>query len=188
MAEVASTVNELLLAYYMLDNSKDNEERLNILNRLMELFRTTIYRQTMFASFEKKIYEEEANNNVLTPDVMSNIYYDLNKKYFGNDVVVDDEIRYEWERIPHFYYDFYVYKYATGLSAACYIVNRILKGEDNAVNDYLEFLKTGGSDYPIQELKIAGVDMNKKEVIESAIEMFNNIIDEFEELYKKVKR
>ena len=188
VAEVASTVNELLLAYYMLDNSKDNEERLNILNRLMELFRTTIYRQTMFASFEKKIYEEEANNNVLTPDVMSNIYYDLNKKYFGNDVVVDDEIRYEWERIPHFYYDFYVYKYATGLSAACYIVNRILKGEDNAVNDYLEFLKTGGSDYPIQELKIAGVDMNKKEVIESAIDMFNNIIDEFEKLYKEVKR
>lgn len=188
VAEVASTVNELLLAYYMLNNSKDDNEKLFILNRLMELFRTTIYRQTMFARFEKEIYDKSEKGEILTPDVMCDIYYNLNKKYFGDGVIVDDEIRYEWERVPHFYYNFYVYKYATGLASACFIVNRILNGEEHAVLDYLEFLKTGGRDYPVEELKIAGVDISRKEVIESSIKMFNNIIDEFQELYKKVNK
>ena len=185
VAEVASTVNELLLAKYMLKNSNDNKEKLDILNRMMELFRTTIYRQTMFACFEKQIYEKEQNGVVLTAEVINDVYYDLNKKYFGPDVVIDDKIRYEWEKVPHFYYDFYVYKYATGLAAACHIVNRILNNEENAVSDYLEFLKTGGRDYPIEELKIAGVDMNKKEVIESSIKMFDDVIEEFEKLYNE---
>ena len=183
VAEVASTVNELLLAYYMLENSKDTDEKLSILNRLLELFRTTIYRQTMFASFEKELYEKDQSGEVLTSDVMCNCYYELNKKYFGKDVVVDDEIKYEWLKVPHFYYNFYVYKYATGLSAACDIVRRIRNGEENAVENYLKFLKTGGSMYPLDELKVAGVDMNKKEVIESAVEMFKDIINDFERIY-----
>lgn len=187
VAEVASTVNELLLAYYMLDNSKDDNEKLFVLNRLMELFRTTTYRQTMFASFEKKIYEKDEAKEILTKDVICDTYYELNKKYFGNDVIVDEEIRYEWERVPHFYYNFYVYKYATGLACACFIVNRILNKEENAVSEYLEFLKTGGRDYPVNELKVAGVDISDKKVIESSIKMFDNIIDEFRRIYEKNK-
>lgn len=185
VAEVASTVNELLLAKYMLKNSSDLNEKLNILNRLLELFKSTIFRQTMFAEFEKNIYEKRENKEPLTNDILSDYYYELNKKYFGNDVVVDDLIKYEWERIPHFYYNFYVYKYATGLSAACYIVDGILSKKENALENYLEFLKSGGSDYPINELKIAGVDMNDPSVIESAINMFDETLDEFKELIKK---
>jgi len=183
VAEVASTVNELLLFKYMLKNTDDKDEKLNILNRLMELFKATIYRQTMFAEFEKWMYEENSKGEILTADFLSNKYYELNKKYFGNDVVVDEDIKYEWARIPHFYYFFYVYKYATGLSAACYIVNSILEGKEKAKENYLEFLKTGGRDYPIEELKIAGVDMNDPKVIESALNMFNEIIDEFNQVY-----
>lgn len=185
VAEVASTVNELLLAHYMLERSNDNKEKLSILNRLLELFRTTIYRQTMFASFEKEIYDKDLSGEILTSDVMCDAYYKLNKKYFGEDVVVDDEIRYEWLKVPHFYYYFYVYKYATGLSAASHIVKRILNKEENAVDDYLSFLKTGGSMYPLDELKVAGVDMTDEKVIESAIEMFNDLLNEFEDLYNK---
>ena len=185
VAEVASTVNELLLAYYMLDHSNNNKEKLSILNRLLELFRTTIYRQTMFASFEKEIYDKDLSGEILTSDVLCDTYYKLNEKYFGTDTVIDEEIKYEWLKVPHFYYYFYVYKYATGLSAAAHIVKRILNKENNAVEDYLSFLKTGGSMYPLEELKIAGVDMNDKKVIESAIEMFNNILNEFEDLYNK---
>lgn len=183
VAEVASTVNELLLSKYLLNNSNDNFEKLNILNRLIELYRTTIYRQTMFASFEKKIYDLEANGEILTPDIINNEYYKLNQKYFGNDAVVDELIKYEWEKVPHFYYNFYVYKYATGLSAATAIVNKILNNEKDAVKDYIEFLKTGGRDYPVNELKIAGVDMNDKKVIENSIETFKDLLLQFKELY-----
>lgn len=183
VAEVASTVNELLLSKYLLNNSNDNFEKLNILNRLIELYRTTIYRQTMFASFEKKIYDLEANGEILTPDIINNEYYKLNQKYFGNDAVVDELIKYEWEKVPHFYYNFYVYKYATGLSAATTIVNKILNNEKDAVKNYIEFLKTGGRDYPVNELKIAGVDMNDKKVIEDSIETFKDLLLQFKELY-----
>ena len=186
VAEVASTVNELLLANYLLKNSTDNDEKLNILNRLMELYRTTIYRQTMFASFEKEIYDLEYNGKVLTPEVINDVYYNLNKKYFGPNVYVDELIKHEWEKVPHFYYNFYVYKYATGLSAASSIVKKILSGEENAVDNYIKFLKTGGSDYPIEELKIAGVDINDKKVICDAIEMFDNVTKEFQELYYSI--
>lgn len=183
VAEVASTVNELLLFKYMLKNSSDKNEKLNILNRLMDLFKATIYRQTMFAEFEKIMYEENSKGEILTAEFLSNKYYELNKKYFGDSVILDENIKYEWARIPHFYYFFYVYKYATGLSAACYIVNNILEGKENAKENYLEFLKSGSRLYPIEELKIAGVDMNDPKVIESALNMFNEIIDEFEQVY-----
>ena len=186
VAEVASTVNELLLSKYMYKHSTDKKEKLFILNRLMELFRATIYRQTMFAEFEKDIYDMVENDEVLTSDLLCDKYYDINKKYFGNNVVIDDEIRYEWERIPHFYYNFYVYKYATGLSAACYIVNRILSGEENAVNDYINFLKCGKSRSPLDSLLVAGVDLSDSKVIEEAVKMFDDTIEEFKKLYSEV--
>ena len=186
VAEVASTVNELLLSKYMYKHSTDKKEKLFILNRLMALFRATMYRQTMFAEFEKDIYDMVENDEVLTSDLLCDKYYDINKKYFGNNVVIDNEIRYEWERIPHFYYNFYVYKYATGLSAACYIVNRILSGEENAVNDYINFLKCGKSRSPLDSLLVAGVDLSDSKVIEEAIKMFDDTIEEFKKLYSEV--
>ena len=186
VAEVASTVNELLLSKYMYKHSTDKKEKLFILNRLMALFRATMYRQTMFAEFEKDIYDMVENDEVLTSDLLCDKYYDINKKYFGNNVVIDNEIRYEWERIPHFYYNFYVYKYATGLSAACYIVNRILSGEENAVNDYINFLKCGKSKSPLDSLLVAGVDLSDSKVIEEAIKMFDDTIEEFKKLYSEV--
>lgn len=185
VAEVASTVNELLLSKYMLKKSTKKEEKLYILNQLMELFKGTIFRQTMFAEFERDMYQKRENKEALTNDVLCNYYYDLNKKYFGPNVVIDEAIKYEWERIPHFYYGFYVYKYATGLSAACYIVDGILEGRKNALEDYLSFLKTGGSMYPVDELEVAGVDIKNPEVIESAINMFDEVIEEFKKLIKK---
>ena len=174
VAEVASTVNEMLLNYYMLEHASDNKEKRAILSDMMDLFKSTIYRQTMFSEFE--------NGNVLTNELLSNKYYELNKLYFGDDVIINDDIKYEWERIPHLYYDFYVYQYATGLSAACYIVKRILNHEENAVSDYLKFLSTGDSMDPIEELKVAGVDMEDEKVINGAIDMFQEIINEYRSL------
>ena len=185
VAEVASTVNELILNKYLLKNSKDEKEKLFILNNLMELFKSTIYRQTMFAEFERDMHKKYEDGEILTNELLSNEYYKLNKEYFGPNVVVDEEIKYEWERIPHFYYDFYVYKYAIGLSSACYIVDGIVNNKPNALENYLKFLKSGGSDYPANELKIAGVDVNSSEVIESAIKMFDETINEFKTLIKK---
>ena len=184
VAEVASTVNELLLAHYMLENSNDKNEKLYILDRLMSLYKATIYRQTMFAEFEEKAYSLVENDKVLTSDLLSEEYYKLNLKYFGNNVCVDEDIKYEWLRIPHFYYDFYVYKYATGLSAATYIVNRIINKEENAVEEYKNFLKAGSTLSPIESLKLAGVDLTKKEVVASAIDYFDRIIEEFKALNK----
>ena len=182
VAEVASTVNELLLAKYVINNSNDKNEKLFILNRMMELFRATIYRQTMFSEFERKIYQKIGNDEPVTADILSDIYYELNKEYFGKDVVIDDEIRYEWERIPHFYYNFYVYKYATGLSAAASIVTRLLDGSLDP-EDYKAFLKCGKSKSPLDSLKVAGVDLTDKNVINNALDMFESTIDEFEKLY-----
>ena len=188
VAEVASTVNELLLAKYVIKNSDSIEEKLYVLDKLMELFKGTIYRQTMYEEFEMFLYEKVENEETLTADVLCEKFYELNKKYFGNDIVIDDEIRYEWERMPHLYYNFYMYKYATGLSSACYIVNSILSGKKDAVKNYIEFLKTGNRMAPNDELKITGVDLTKKEVCDSAIKMFSEIVDEFEKTYEEYKR
>ena len=182
VAEVASTTNEILLAKYLLKTSNNKEEKLFILDNLMNLFKATIYRQTMFAEFEQAIYKDAENDIPLTADYLSEKYYTLNQKYFGRDVVIEKEIQYEWARIPHFYYNFYVYKYATGLSAACHIANDILSGKENAVENYKSFLKCGSKKNPIDSLKLAGVDLTKKEVVESAINMFNDTIDEFKNL------
>lgn len=188
VAEVASTVNELLLAKYVINNSNSIEEKLYVLDKLMELFKGTIYRQTMYEEFEKFLYEKVENDETLTADVLCDKFYQLNQKYFGKDIVIDDEIRYEWARMPHLYYNFYMYKYATGLSSACHIVNSILNKEEHAVENYLEFLKQGSRMAPNEELKITGVDLTKKEVAESAIKMFSEIVDEFEKTYDEYIR
>ncbi len=182
VAEVASTVNEMLLNYYMLEHANTKEEKKAILSEMMDLFKSTIYRQTMFSEFEDFIFDSYENGHVLTNEMLSNKYYQLNQEYFGDDVIINDEIRYEWERILHLYYDFYVYQYATGLSAACYIVSRIRNQEENAVEDYLDFLKTGDSKDPIEELKIAGVDMLDEKVVNGAIDMFQELINEYRSL------
>lgn len=184
VAEVASTVNELLLAKYMLKHSKDKNEKLAILNQLLELFKATIYRQVMFAEFEKYAYDIVEKEEVITSDKLCEEYLRLNQEYFGDNVVVDSEIQYEWEKVPHFYYNFYVYKYATGLSAACKIVTGILNHEDGALDNYLKMLKSGSTENPLNTLKIAGVDMTDKSVYESAILMFQDTIREFEEVLK----
>ncbi len=182
VAEVASTVNELLLAKYVINNSNDRLEKLFILNRMMELFRATIFRQTMFAEFERDVYDKIEKDEPLTADILCEMYYELNRKYFGENVLIDDEIKYEWERIPHFYYNFYVYKYATGLSAACYIVTNLLNGNLNK-DDYIAFLKCGRSKSPLDSLKVCGVDLTNKSVIESAVKMFAETIEDFNKLY-----
>ena len=170
---------------YILNNSNDKKVKLDVLDRMMELFKGTIYRQTMFAEFEKITHEMVEKEEILTNENLEELYYDLNKKYFGKDVYIDNEIRNEWSRIPHFYYNFYVYKYATGLSAACYIVDGILNGKENALSNYKKFLSLGGSMDPLDELKVAGVDMNDPSVIESAIKMFDETIELFKEIYNK---
>lgn len=182
VAEVASTVNEILLSKYLLKTSKNKEEKLIVLNKLLELFKGTIYRQVMFSEFEKYAYDLIENDDVITSDKLCDKYYELNKLYFGENVVVDDLIRYEWEKVPHFYYDFYVYKYATGISAACKIAEGILNNEDEALDNYLKMLKNGCRENPLNTLKIAGVDMEDKEVYESAIRMFDEAIEEFRTL------
>ena len=178
VAEVASTVNELLLANYMLNKTEDRDEKRFILNKLMGLYKATIFRQTMFAEFEEIAFNMVENGEVLTQEVLCEKYFELNKKYFGTDVVVDDDIRYEWLRIPHFYYKFYVYKYATGLSAATYIVKRLLS-EDDYKDKYIEFLSEGSRFSPNESLKLAGVDLTKPEVVLSAIDYFKEIQEEF---------
>ena len=184
VAEVASTVNELLLDNYILNNSNDKDEKIYILNNLLELYKGTLFRQTMFAEFERDIYNDVENGEVLESDYLSNKYYELNKKYFKNSVILDDNIRYEWERIPHFYYYFYVYKYATSICASTYIANEILNGNEEMKDKYLKFLSLGGSMYPVDELKTLGIDMSDKNIIENTISYFNKILDEFEKLNK----
>lgn len=184
VAEVASTVNELLLVRYLINNSDSKIEKLFLINQLLELYKSTIYRQVMFAEFERDMHADYENGIVLTHEYLQNKYYNLVKKYFGDEVCCDELIKNEWMRIPHFYYNFYVYKYAIGLSCATKIVNGILKGEENALDNYLAFLKTGGSDYPVNELKVAGVDVFSESVYLEAIKTFEEEIEEFEKLMK----
>ncbi len=181
-AEVASTVNESLLMHHLLKNSKDPEEKKYLLNLHIEEFRTTLFRQTMFAEFEKLTHEAVEKGEVLTAEWLCEEYGKLNRKYFGEKVSYDPQIVMEWARIPHFYRAFYVYKYATGYSAASAISEKILKEGSAARDAYIEFLKTGESDYPIELLKIAGVDMSKKEPIEQAMDAFEKLVVEIEKL------
>lgn len=181
-AEVASTVNESLLMHHLLDNAKEPQMRKYLLNLHIEEFRTTLFRQTMFAEFEHLTHKAIEDGQVLTPEWMCEEYQKLNDKYFGPAVEKDDTIRCEWARIPHFYNAFYVYKYATGFSAATAISNKILIEGAPARDAYIGFLKTGESGYPIDLLKLAGVDMGEPQPIQQAMETFKNLVDEFEKL------
>jgi oligoendopeptidase F len=181
VAEVASTVNEILLARYLLKIETDPKRRAYIINRFLEGFRTTLYRQTLFAEFERKAHEMDASGQPLTVKNLSELYHELNCLYYQG-VTVNDFTDIEWARIPHFYNSFYVYQYATGYSSAVSIANGILETGD--ASRYLKFLSLGGSDYPLEELKVAGVDLTKPDTVEKALKTFADYIDEFEELYK----
>ena len=178
-AEVASTVNENLLMKHLISSETDNEMKKYLIFKHIEDFRTTVFRQTMFAEFEDMTHKAIESGEVLTAEVLCDKYEKLNKKYYGNAVEDDMYIKYEWARIPHFYNAFYVYKYATGYCAASAISDIILKkGSD----DYIDFLKTGDSDYPIELLKIAGVDMSSPEPIRNAMKVFEELVSEFEKM------
>ncbi|KRG15959.1 oligoendopeptidase F [Lederbergia galactosidilytica] len=183
VAEVASTTNESILNEYMIKNAKDKQEQLYLLNHYLEGFRGTVFRQTMFAEFEHLIHQKDQNGEALTADLLTKEYYELNKKYFGEeDIHIDEEIGLEWSRIPHFYYNYYVYQYATGFSAAAALSKQILEEGEPAVERYLAFLQAGSSDYPIEVLKKAGVDMTSTEPIEAACQIFEEKLNEMEAL------
>lgn len=182
LAEIASTVNELLLSYYMEHHANTKDEKLAILNERLDTFKGTIYRQTMFAEFELYMHDTIDKSEVLTAEKLCNKYYELNKLYFGKDVVIDSDIRYEWLRIPHFYRPFYVYQYATGLSIASYIVKNILEQKEGFREKYLEFLSSGGKDDPLETLKIIDIDLTDKKVLEESLTMFKETVDTFEHL------
>ncbi|GAA0842002.1 oligoendopeptidase F [Bifidobacterium pullorum subsp. gallinarum] len=184
LAEVASTTNEALLMDYLLKNAKDPKQKMYLLTYYADQFRTTVFRQTMFAEFEKIVHERAESGESLTPQDLSDIYYELNMKYHGKGMQVDKEIGMEWARIPHFYNSFYVYKYATGFSAATSFSKQILEEGQPAVDRYLGFLKSGGSDYSINILKKAGVDMSSPEPIREAMSVFEDIISQMEQLTK----
>lgn len=182
VAEVASTVNESLLIDYMISKATDVKEKMYLINHYLEQFRGTVYRQTMFAEFEKIIHDKVENGEALTPDALSEVYLELNKLYYGPEVVLDDEIAIEWARIPHFYSAFYVYKYATGFSAATSLKQQILSEGQPAVNRYIDFLKAGSSDYPLNILKKAGVDLTKPKPVQDALDYFGSLVDELSKL------
>jgi oligoendopeptidase F len=187
LAEVASTLNEALLMNHMLEHSNNAKEKMYLLTYYADQFRTTVFRQTMFAEFEKIIHEQTEQGESLTPQELSKIYYDLNVKYHGDQMVVDKDIEIEWARIPHFYTSFYVYKYATGFSAATSFAKQILDEGQPAVDRYLGFLKSGGSDFSINILQKAGVDMSSPEPIRQAMSVFKELIEEMEQLTANVK-
>jgi oligoendopeptidase F len=183
VAEVASTCNEALLNDYLLKSIDDEQKRLYLLNHYLEGFRGTVFRQTMFAEFEHLIHQKAQNNEALTADSLTKDYYELNKKYFGQeDIEIDEEIGLEWSRIPHFYYNYYVYQYATGFSAATALSKQILEEGEPAVKRYVDYLKAGSSDYPIEVLKKAGVDMTSPKPIEDACKVFEEKLNEMESL------
>ena len=185
VAEVASTCNEALLIHYLMEQSKkagDRKKTMYLMNYFLEQFRTTLFRQTMFAEFEKITHGLQEQGETLTADRLCEIYYDLNKLYFGEEICVDQEIAMEWARIPHFYTPFYVYQYATGFSAAIALSKQILEQGAPAVEQYKKFLKGGSSMYPLELLKMAGVDMEQKAPVQDALAVFAQYLDEMERL------
>ena len=182
VAEVASTVNEILLSDYQIKNEKDNKKKAELLYELLEMIRATLFRQAMFAEFEKDVHDKIENNVMLSADDLNDMYYKLNQKYFGLDVNIDEQIKYEWARIPHFYSDFYVYKYSTGVSAAIAIATKILNKEPSFVERYIEMLKQGCSKKSIDLLKMVDVDLESKDTYKSAIEFYNQKIKELKML------
>ncbi|MBC7088334.1 MAG: oligoendopeptidase F [Tissierellales bacterium] len=182
VAEVASTVNEILLLLDLLNKATNSKEKAYLLNHYLESFRTTVFRQAMFAEFEKSIYEYVEKDNAITADYLNKTYRDLNRLYYGNSIILDDLIDIEWARIPHFYYNFYVYQYATGFCSAVTLANDIYNKKEGSLEKYIEFLKSGNSDYPLNVLKKAGVDMSTNEPLERSLKVFRNLVDEFDKL------
>lgn len=185
VAEVASTCNEALLMEYLLKHTDDKKEKAYLINYFLEQFKGTLYRQTMFAEFEKITHEMAGKGEPLTAEILNDIYYKLNEQYFGDGIVIDKEIALEWSRIPHFYTPFYVYQYATGYSAAIAISRKILNGDEAAKEGYVKFLSGGSSMNPIDLLKLCGVDMTTPEPVQSALKLFGELLDEMEELLEQ---
>ena len=182
VAEVASTVNEILLSDYQINHEQNKKKKAELLYELLEMIRATFFRQAMFAEFEKIVHEKIENGEMLSSEDLNDIYYKLNQKYFGPDVEIDEQIKYEWARIPHFYSDFYVYKYSTGVSAAIAIATKILNKEPGFVEKYIEMLKQGCSKKSIDLLKMVDVDLESKDTYKSTIEFYNKKINELKEL------
>jgi oligoendopeptidase F len=182
VAEVASTTNEKLLIHHQIETETDEKRKLYLINQELEQIRTTVFRQLMFAEFEKVTHESLIGGTPLTGDDLNRIWLDLNRRYFGEGIVLDKEIESEWSRIPHFYSDFYVYQYATGYAAASAFCDMILEGREGAVEKYLGFLKAGGSGYPVDVLKAAGVDMTSKAPLEATVKRFAELLDMLEEV------
>lgn len=181
-AEVASTFNEALLLNYLLDRAETEEEKKYLIDFYVDSFKSTVFRQTMFAEFERESHRLVEEGKGLTAEDFSKIYHDLNKEYFGPHMVSDEEIAYEWMRIPHFYSDFYVYKYATGFTASTILANRVLNGEEGALENYFKFLKDGNKHFPIDQLKIAGVDMKDPSTVDEALKVFKKNVDLLDDL------
>ena len=182
VAEVASTVNEVLLLKYLMKTTTDQKLKKYLLSYYMDMLKGTLFRQTQFAEFEYIAHDMCEKGQPLTTDALCKVYHDLNKKYYGRSVVSDDEIAYEWARIPHFYRAFYVYKYATGIITAVSIAERIYNEGQTAVDDYFKFLSAGGSDSPVELLKLAGVDLTKMDAFDSCMASFKSALEEFESL------
>ena len=182
LAEIASTVNEVLLMKYLYANTDDKNLKKYMLSYYMDMIRATLFRQTQFAEFEQIAHAKAENGEPLTKENLCETYYNLNKQYYGEGIEHDEEISYEWARIPHFYRSFYVYKYATGIISAISIVKRILSEGESAVKDYFEFLSGGGSTDPVSILKKAGVDLTTKAPFETAMKEFADTLSEFEKL------
>ena len=182
VAEIASTTNEILLAKYQINNEKDKNKKAEIIYELLEMIRATLFRQAMFAEFEKNVHEKIEDGNVLSSDDLSEIYYKLNEEYFGSDCVIDEQIKYEWARIPHFYTPFYVYKYATGVSAAIIISTNILSGKEGYVEKYINMLKQGCTKKAVELLKMVDVDLEDSNTYKGAIDFYRELIKELKEL------
>ena len=182
VAEVASTVNEILLANYLINKETDNKKKAALINDQLDTIRATLFRQAMFAEFEKEVHKKIENSESLTSEDLNNIYYNLVKKYFGEDVVIDEQIKYEWARIPHFYRCFYVYKYATGITSAIAIASKILEKEPNYVQKYIEMLSKGGKEGSLDLLKSVDVDLEKEETYDLAFKYFEKNLNELKNL------
>ena len=187
VAEVASTVNEILLSVYQIENESNKLKKAELIYELLEMIRATFYRQSMFAEFEKILHEKIEKGEMLSAENLNNIYYDLNVKYFGNDITIDKEIQYEWARIPHFYSDFYVYKYATGISAAICIATKILNKEEGFVDKYIKMLSQGCTKKSTELLKMVDVDLENIKTYEITADFYNQKITELENILKDIK-
>lgn len=181
LAEIASTVNEVLLSEYLINNTSDIDEKIYYLNEFIDKFKSTVFRQVMFATFEKEIHAKYENNDAITPSVLCDEYYKLNQLYFSPSVIVDDDIKYEWARIPHFYSSFYVYKYATGFISALVISSKLINNESGFKDKYIKFLSSGGSNYPLNILKELGVDLNDYNTINGAFDILMNKVQLLQE-------